>query len=335
MKAPTHTKTPRLRLAPLWTLAGLVLSAGVLWWLFSHLQVHFKDLQAAWASADRTVLAVTAVFSVTWHVLVGAHKLKLVLDATGAPIRYADAVRLRLGEGPLRMVLPMRGGEALTVVFFWRRQRLSLPAAAGVLAFDRGLNLSGLLLWLLAGTVLLPSGAATHSVIGVAALAACYLVFVFWTSLHDVLIRMAGKVHRRAGELARGALQPWRQISAPIKLALSGYGVLFVTRPLLMFWLLLWAHGVTAPVARVLAHGSLTVLAGTLPGPLMGIGPREGAAALLFADLAPPGSAIPLWVGMLMSLMMHVLPFAAGTPWIGWFLRRVTEAREEDEGMRG
>ena len=314
------------RFAPLWTLAGVALSAGVLWWLFSHLRLHLGDLRAAWASADRLVLGLTLAFSVSWHVLVGAHKLKLVLDALGAPIGYADAVRLRLGEGPARMLLPMRGGEILTVVYFWRRQRLSLPAAAGALAFDRGLNLSGLLLWLLTGSLLLPGGAASHAVAGVAVLAVCYLGFLFLTPLHDALISAAGRIHRRAGELARGMLRPWRELSAGRKLALSAYGLVFVTRPLLVCWLLFAAHGVVVGLAETLAYGSLAVLAGTVPGPLMGIGPREGAVALLFADLAAPGSGVPLGVGLLMSLAVHVLPFAAGAPWIGWFLRRIAEA---------
>ncbi len=315
------------RLAPLWTLAGLALSAGVLWWLAGHLQLHLADLREAWAAADHTLLALAVVFSVAWHVLVGAHKLKLVLGSMGAPMTYGDAVRLRLGEGPARMLLPVRGGELLTVVYFWRRQRLSLSEAAGALAFDRGLNFAGLLLWTLVGALLLPS-TGLGSGGAAAAVGACYLAFVFCPPLHDALMAAAARIHRRAGELARGALRPWRELSVGRKLALSAYGVVFVLRPLAVCWLLFAAHGVVVGLAQILTFGSLSVLAGTLPGPLMGIGPREGAVALLFAGLAPPGSGVPLAVGLLLSLSVHVLPFAAGAPWAPWLLRRIAEARD-------
>lgn len=322
------------RLAPLWTVAGVALSAVVLWWLFSHLQVHLEDLRAAWASSDGRVLGLAVIFSVAWHVFVGAHKLKLVLDAMGAPIRYADAVRLRLGEGPLRMLLPLRGGELLTVVFLWRRQRLTLPAAAGALAFDRGLNLAGLLLWMLTGVMLLPSGAGRHQALGVAVLAICYLIFLFSTPLHAAAIKVAGWIHQRVGAAARGALSPWRELSTRRKLGLSAYGLVFVLRPLLVCWLLFAAHGVVVGLAETLSYGSVAVLAGTLPGPLMGIGPREGAVALLFADLAAPGSGVPLWVGLLMSVTVHLLPFAAGTPWVGWFLKKIAQSEAPSEAAR-
>lgn len=319
------------RLAPLWTLAGLALSVGVLWWLGRHLQLHLHDLRAAWAAADHTLLALAVVFSVAWHVLVGAHKLKLVLDSMGAPMTYADAVRLRLGEGPARMLLPVRGGELLTVVYFWRRQRLSLAAAAGALAFDRGLNFAGLLLWTLVGALLLPSSLGAGGAAGAAVVGACYLTFVFCPPLQDALMAVAARIHRRAGAAARGALRPWRELSAGRKLALSAYGVVFVLRPLAVCWLLFAAHGVVVGLAQILTYGSLSVLAGTLPGPLMGIGPREGAVALLFAGLAPPGSGVPLAVGLLLSLSVHVLPFAAGAPWAPWLLRRIAVAREAED----
>jgi len=44
-------------------------------------------------------------------------------------------------------------------------------------------------------------------------------------------------------------------------------------------------------------------------------------------------TGIPLGVGLLMSLVVHVLPFAASAPWIGWFLKRIAEVDGDDKVM--
>lgn len=312
----------RVRLL-LWSLAGAAASALILWWLVAHLQLRWPDLRAAWDGADQPLLLLIGVLSVTWHVLLGAHKLQLVLGRLGVAISLGDAVRLRLGEGPLRMVLPLRGGELLTVLFFWRDRKMPLADAAGALAFDRGLNLLGLSLWLLVGLLLLPDLPALHRLLGAVALVGGGGLLLFVTPLQRLLIRAAEALHGRLGCFVAGFLSPFVRLSPGWKLTLAGYGVLFTMRPLLVCWALFLAHGVVLAAGPTLAYGALSVLAGTLPGPLLGIGPREGAVAMLFAGQVPAGSAVPLAVGLLLSVAVHLLPMTVGLPWAGWFLRRV------------
>lgn len=319
--------TPRRSAArrALLALLGLALSAGILALVFDTLELSWSDLLAAWGAADQGLVATAVLCSVAWHVLLGAHKLYLILRAMGANPRYWELARLRLGEGPLRLLLPLRGGELFTVAFFHQHQRMPLGAASGALVFDRSLNLLGTAVWLLTGLLLLPaaSPSSARTVTSVALLVGLYLALTLATPLHQALTRLAARLHQRAGNFARGLLSPWRDLSAGRKLLLAGYGVLFSARPPAVCAMMLAAHGLWPGPGPVLAYTALALLAGALPGPILGLGPREGVLALALAAHAPTASAAPLSVALLTTLAVHLLPMALGAPYVPWLLRHL------------
>lgn len=326
------------RRSPARALAGVVASV-----LFSALVLaavwRFNDLDsdlfvASLGRVDAVLLAAVCAASALFHVFVGAHKIRCILRSLGVAIDFREALALRLGADPLRMLVPFRAGELAQMLYVWRTKDVSMGRASGMTLFDRALNLFGTLFWLAVGVALLPEAFAglqrwlggsqgSEPLLRVGAplvVVSLALILGLWTPIHGVALALARRVHPRVEGFLDGVVAPLRELSTGRKLFFLGYGVVFQLRPLLVCWALLSIHGVDVGVDRLLARASATVLAGQVPGALAGAGPREAALVELFQG----GGAAPevlFAVGLWMTLAVNVIPSLIGLPWTLWFLR--------------
>lgn len=308
------------------TALGVLLTVVVLVLVGVWKDVRLEELAEHWRAADRGILFLAIAFSVPFRALIGSHKLWLILRVMKAKISYLDTVRVVMGMGPLQLVLPLKGGEVVAVVFFWRHSRMPLGNASGALVFDRGLNFAAAGIWLLIGLVLSPAAASIRHATPMLALTSVLFLMLLATPLHDGIIGLARRLHPKVGGLVLGALVPWREQTAGRKLMLLGYGMLIVLRPIVVVFLLFKAFHQSPDLADVLICTTLSIFAGQVPGPLMGIGPREGVIlGLARADLG--GSAVALSVGLLLSLVVYVVPMLVGLPWVPWLMRRLATGR--------
>ena len=315
-------------------LRGLLISFGLSLMLLPLIYftsgIRLDRMVNEWHGADGSLLLIAMVFSVLVHVLVGGHKLWLILRGMGLEISLVQAFKLRLGEGPLRLIIPLKGGELVAVFFLNRVKAMPLGDAAGALVFDRGLNLMGSCFWLGLGISLAPGLGSVRGIAAVAGLLSAGLIFLLFSPLHDLLIRLAGSVSLgRVGRFFAGMLSPWRDLTVARKLLLFAYTLLFVSRPIVICSLILASFQISLGTARLLVYTTLSLFAGMIPGPLMGIGPREAAMQALVGQELPHGSGAALSVGFLLTVCMYLVPFLAGLPWVPWFLGRIAAARKE------
>lgn len=301
---------------------SLGLTVGVLalivWWK----EIRLGDLQRHWQGADKLLLALAFAVSALFHVLLGAHKLWLVLRTLKVDVSYRDVVRVVLGMGPLQVILPLKGGEIVAILFFWRHKRMPLGNASGAIVFDRSLNFVAAGAWMLVGLLLDPGGDAPYSA-GLLGASAVLVVLLFAPPVHDLGIRVARALHPRLERLARGVLEPWRAMPARRKLLFLGYGMLVVVRPILVCYLVFRAYHQSPPLSQVLVYTAVAIFAGHLPGPLMGMGPREGAIVGMAHRAGLGGGAVALSVGLLLSLLVYIGPMLLGLPWVPWLMHRL------------
>lgn len=312
------------------TAVSLMVSCAIVALLVHLLDIDWRSLPQEWQRANKTPLVAAVLLAVVTHVALGAHRLWLILRCMGTQVRLREVIALRLGEGPLRAMLPMKGGEFVAIAWFWRRMGLSLSASAGALVFDRSLNVVGVSFWLLAGVLLTSASDTGLHVFGVLGLVAVYVVALFVTPAHDLAIGLAGRIHARLGRIASGLLRPWREFTAARKLFFLAYGVVYASRPILIAALLFDAYDIHPQVGHLLTYTSLAIFAGMVPGPLLGIGPREGTMVALYAAYAVDGNGVLLSVGLLLSLSVHVIPFLMGAPWTPWLLYQVLRSDDPD-----
>jgi len=165
---------------------SLAVSAATIAFLWLWKGIRLDALVSEWNRADKWILAAVIVLSAAFHIFVGAHKQWCVLRAMGVDFSYGDALRLRLGTGPLRVLVPLEAGELVNIVFFWRHKQMRFGRATGAMVFDRGLNLIGASFWLMVGLALLPDLAAPVQAVLLVAVGAGYCLFLFLTPLDTV-----------------------------------------------------------------------------------------------------------------------------------------------------
>lgn len=325
-------ETPRLERRELTryllgSLISLAISVGILALLYMATAVQIQTVITEWAGADKGKLLLAVVFSAVSYFSLGPHKLWLILRNMGVDISLRETLFVRLGEGPLKVLMPLKGGELLTVVFFWRYKRLPMGNAAGALAFDKGLNLLGNGLWLLVGVSLVSGMEPSLRVLAVIALGLFAVAFLFLSPLHNGIIRVAGRLSAKVGRFVRGLLMPWREFSSRRKIFFLVYGVVWVTRPFFVCYLLFAAYGIYPRLQHIVLYTTMATFAGAVPGPMVGIGPRETVIAGMFAGYLPVGSSAALSVGFLMTLSLYLAPYLLGVPWLPWFLGRLVARR--------
>ncbi len=286
--------------------------------LFALLDLDLSSLEDSLERASWPLVAIAAILSAAMHIAGSTDKLWRVLSAMGLSLEWRQVLRIRLGSGPLRILLPVDAGDLVNIVFLKRSENLSLDAASGAILFDRGLNLIGTTFWLLAGLALLKAESPAPRAALLAAIGLSYGLFLFSGPLQRLAMAGARRVHHRVGRFVEGTLAPFQRFSAGRKLFFCAYGVLFQTRPLIVAWLLFLSFGIRVPAGELVAWITLSMFAGHLPT-AMGMGPREAALVFLFSGAAPP--AVLLSIGILLTLLVHALPMAVGLPWVPWYLR--------------
>jgi hypothetical protein len=307
---------------------GLVISLAMLAVLWFYKGIRVDALRQAWDQADKMILLVTIVLSAAFHHFLGAHKQWCVLRAMGVDIPYVEALFLRLGSGPLRNLVPLEAGELVNIVYFWRHKQMRFGRASGAMIFDRGLNIIGTSFWLLVGLIALADVGREWQALLLIGAGAAYGVFFFFTPLHDLVVRMAGRLVPKAGRFFEGVLAPFREFSVRQKFFFMAYGAFFQLRSLAVCYCLFRAYGVAPTLAHTVGYVPMAVLAGHMPGVVMGAGPREAAIMFLFADYA--SAEVLGSVGALMTLSVHAIPIFLGIPWVWWVLKRL--AKKETPG---
>jgi len=351
MTTPDAASAPRPSLnggrwgrSALLTVGSAAVSAAVLGVLWFANDLDAGALARAFDQVSAAQLLAICAASALFHIFVGAHKSQCVLRSMGVPIGFREALAVRLGADPLRLLLPLRSGELAQMLYFWARKDVALSRASGLAIFDRGLNLFGALFWLALGVALLPeplrwlqaaTGCSDALVLRIAMmlLVAVVAVIIFlWAPLSKPATAAVSRVSARLGRVLQGMTAPLDELSPWRKVFFLAYGIVFQTRPLLVCWALLWAHGVAVDLDRLLARASVAVLAGQLPGTMAGAGPRETALVELLDD-GVTAPEVLLSVGLWMTLAVNVIPMLLGLPWTLWFvrsLRRPGRSVEED-----
>ncbi len=313
---------------------GLAVSVGIsgllIVLLYLKAGVRLERLAQEWTQASAPILALAMLLSVGIHVFMGGHKLWLLVRWLGVKIPLRDIFLVRLGEGPLRLVIPFKGGDLAAALFINRQGGASIGEAAGAIVFDRVLNLLGTSSWLLIGLALAPGLLPGGGAIVVGAVLVVGLVLLMSRPLHQLLTdAIRAKLPERVGRGLTGLLAPWRNLNTGARLSLLGYTLIYVSRPMILCALIAAAFSVEVPPARLMVYTNLALFAGLIPGPLMGIGPREATLEALLAQELPAGSGAGLSVAFLLTAAMYLVPLLVGLPLVPWFLRRLVRAEKE------
>jgi uncharacterized membrane protein YbhN (UPF0104 family) len=313
-----------------------LISVAILVLLAFKAQIRLEKMWEQFRHVNWGILIGTLVFSVLWHVFVGADKWWRIMRALGAPVRYWEVFRVRLGSDPIRFATPMKAGEVVNAVYFARLESLGFSRAAGSVLFDKALNLFGAVFWLYVGFAALAQMPTSWELAVHTSVGAAVLVLIAVRPVRQAATALARTLHPKLGRLAAGVLSAFEEFSPARKIGFLLYGIIFQLRPLAVCALLLIAFQPDTArlpsLQQFLAYGSVVVLMSNVPS-MGGIGPREYALAEMFKDCADYETL--LTVGLSMSFAVQVLPAILGIPLMFPLLRAVTpEARKAAEAQK-
>ncbi len=292
-----------MRLLPLLGTIGLTV------WLVSRLDT--AALTATWAALPVGVALGAACLALSAELFIGPYKWGRVVRALGVDMTFADAVLIRLGSQPLRLVMPLKTGEGVVVGHLVRVRGMDVATATSTVLFEKVVNLWATVVLLSVGLAL--TEAAGGGWVGSAGLAWLLVALVVaapglrgpWRWL-AAKVRTGGRVGAFLGRLLDAFVAlPTRELWVQAPLALA-----FTSLEVVNSWWLLTVLGVEAPFSLVLLVIPLSYFLNNLPVTVAGIGMREALFVVAFAELATPATCFA--AGVAVSTIAYVVPTLAG-----------------------
>jgi uncharacterized protein (TIRG00374 family) len=311
---------------------SVVFSATLLFLLYQSIDFRavarvLRDAHPLWlAISVSMLLPITVMRAARFKWLVPAH------PAFG----LAEALRMTLVASAVNLFLPAKTGDFSKSIVLAQRGEAAVGTAAAIVVFERLADLLGLIAWCLVGAIavkpvvpVLPS--KTWGVVAGGGIAiATLLVHPRFGAAASGLasqLRLTG----RLAKVAHGFGGGWHELltmlgSSRIWLIAFSVGLWFVQ--LLQVWLFTVAVGASVPAPVSASLSAIALVLGQLPLTFAGIGVRDVALVVLFAQYMSPEQAAA--VGIL-SASRNLLPPLAALP----FLRRYIALIVTSRGVSG
>lgn len=226
-----------------------------------------------------------------------AWRWKLILDSVGFRISVFECLVIILGVWPLSALSPSKSGDFLRAVCL--RKRIGPTIVIGSVLTERFFDLFSLAIWALVGSLFLQQAPA--------ALISGLIVLGFIILILVVDRQFKIPFSTRFTLTLQDLLRTLRQVKK------SFYYLAFVFFISVGKWFLTFvltkalfsAIGIDVPLVYALSAMPVAIVAGLLPVTLGGMGIREGAMMVLFADYAAPEQILA--VGLLYTFLGYWL----------------------------
>lgn len=286
-----------------WLLAAAIL-AVMAWYL---------DLSAildAIRGADLLLLVLAAIGELLADYLFGAEKYRVLLGLLGTHLSRLDTFVIRGGTLPLRQLMPFRSGELLWMGYLRKSYGVSFVRSGVATVLDMGLEVLVLLAILGIGI-----GCESSQLQVAFMVLGCLLVgTLIWWRLRAGFERSSAPPDSLRGrlELAVSAVTDWMRRPETLRQILWAFACAgaIVVLDLLLYVLVFRAVGLDVPLTRLLVVLPLITFATGIPATPLGMGTREAALVLLFADVANPEALFAS--AILASAIGKILPVLAG-----------------------
>jgi len=268
----------------------------------------FVDLTAIPAQLATTQwhwVAIIAAGGITLGLFGLCHKWWLVLRARGVRIRYRDVLFLRVGTSPVSVLMPFKTGEALPVLYLYRRHRIPISTAAGTILFDKATSVMALLLLGLVGGLrseVLP--------VWIPALGALAGLAALIPGVADFCVRLVRLDRTRLAEPIAELLGCFRELSLRARVGLVLYAVAIQCGMSVLLTLSLYSQSVEPPMDQALFLAAVAILVANLPLTVAGLGTREAMFLLLFGQWGTPEQLVG--ASALFMLLEVALPILGG-----------------------
>lgn len=252
------------------------------------------DLPAgAWIASLCIAIAFPAVSTTRWWVMA---------RTMGAPQPWRLLLRASLGIAPVNVIAPSKSGDLLRILAL--RGRMEGAQVLGGLLVERAMDMAVLAFFVLAGGLI--SGRPVFAVLSVAVFVAVFAILAM--ALAGARISFGPRLTPKVKALSATLRQVLRQ---PVPLLVAGIlTTLHWSLVGILVTVLLAGGGAPASPLDTMVAMPMSILVGMVPVTIAGMGTREGAMLVLFADAAAPSQILA--AGLLYTALVYWLPALAG-----------------------
>jgi len=291
----------------------IIISLIILIFLFS--KIDGQEVLSAIYSSDLRLVLLAVFISLSINIFLGVFKWRRILAALDCPLSYTEALSIRTGCIPFKVIFPIKSSELLKALCLNKQKKLGFGHTVSSLLLDKTLNLLVTLGIFLVGLSFVEL--KFPRIIPVSALL-IIIVFLFSAKLRGIFLSISKAIHPRLHHLATQLFTSFEVINVKEKIILTFYSIIYQFSDFLNTYILFRAVGVSVPLISILALLPLIILVNNLPITVLGLGTREALIIFLFARYGSSTSLLS--GGILVSFIEHILPVVVGIFFIKSFL---------------
>ncbi|MCB9477842.1 MAG: flippase-like domain-containing protein [Deltaproteobacteria bacterium] len=302
------------------TLVMLIATALILGGVF-----YLVPMRATWAALRGLPWGISAaamVVSLVFNVGLYADRWRRTLSYIGIRLSLADALRIHLATGPLRLLFPIQTGELITAAVAAKKADAPVAVVAGAIAYNKYLTLLATLLMLGIAAAMHPGAVGPlGAAVGLAGLAAFLAVGTLnFQKVREGLARLLAKLPFLTTRLPLDFFLPFDRLSRPERARLLAYSFVFQCSEIISCALIFHALKIPLSFWDLVAVVQVIVLVSNLPITIAGVGTREGAALVLLGALTTNENAVA--AGVAFSFFEYLWPMLVGLIWLPGLIRR-------------
>lgn len=307
--------------ARLRTLLSLIISAGLLFYLYTEYFSEVRNLDIRWAW-----FALGAAVSLTINYGLGAYKWHCVLKLHGIHLPRAALIKIWIGIFSLAFVFPFQTGHLLFARAVEKCGGTTFGLGFRAMVFDKGLNVLATLLLVVIGQLILdPSHPVSHPLILIGA--ALPLLAFFFLNLQGIGRRLPSSWTRPKRWLSELDLQ----LRFGQKLRLLILAGFYQGTDVLSAVIAGFAISQGADPLAVIGAFPLVVLVSYLPAAFQGLGAREALSVLWLSSTFTQAESATL--GFLVSMLEYGVPAIFGLSCLKFTIDAVSGKAEESSGQ--
>lgn len=294
-----------------WLVLALMLAtaAALVWAIFRGVDV--DGVLAALRGASVPALALLVVFSTAIWLVMPTLRWSAVLQVLGVSVSFRQLLRVRVGAQPLKLVVPLRGGEAVRAL--WLRKRAGTPLAVGLasIVFDMGLVALGQLgLATVALAAVTVGGGPPAALVVASGMLVLAAVGLGSSSAQALGLRLVGAASGRLADRLRPVVTAVAACTALSKARLVALTLATELPEIVSLWAAFQVVGADISLVAVAKGLPFVIAAGLLPISVGGFGTREYAITAVFAGLASPEALVA--GALVFSAVEFALPAVLG-----------------------
>jgi hypothetical protein len=313
--------------AILYSLLGVSIAVTVVAAAIGRSKLSTPEMSAQWKACNHILILIIFAASALSYLLIGAHKTWLVIKTMKIRISYREALLLHMGTSVFRFLLPFQSGELVKMTYLCRRRHVRFGYSAGIVIFDRCLDLVGAATWLVLGIVLAGTVSIRWELMLIAGVAAAYGTFLFSNPMHRAIIASTQQFSHRLGHLLTGLLSPLQELTFGEKIFFIGYGAIVQLFPILIVYSLFLTFGATPDPETFLVNTSISLFARCCVCRATATS-CVSSVIVLFPDSAP--AHVMKSISHFMNLAVYIAPMLACLPAVPWILASIGKQHIDD-----